>query len=287
MRLFSVAFAIAMLLAPSVAWACAVCGAAEQALPANGAEVAFAGRKRATVDVRGASFVTSDRALRLTEVRVEPSAGAAMGDAAFVSVGLPILHRTMTTGSSRSAEAMLGDLELRVSHTPWRSATRRLTLEAGAKLPTAPVEHDPAGRLLPGDLQPGCSAVVPFVGASLRWSGPLWAAWTSASLLFPVSVRDAPHPGDSFRLSATLQLQPHRTLATRLAVHGRLDTQGELDGAADPRSGGGMVYVAPEIALSPVGDFVVTLGASFPALRAMRAYRPTAPIPFAGLALDF
>jgi hypothetical protein len=287
MRLFSVVLAIGSLLAPSVAWACAVCGAAEQALPANGAEVAFAGRKRAAVDVRGASFTTSESAMRLTEVRVEPSVGAAIGDAAFASVGLPILHRTMTTGSARSAESMVGDLEVRVAHTPWRSATRRLTLEAGAKLPTAPVEHDPAGRLLPGDLQPGCSAVVPFVGASLRWSGPLWAAWTSASLLFPVSVRDAPHPGDSFRLSATLQLQPHRVLATRIAVHGRLDTQGEVDGVADSRSGGGMVHVAPEIALSPVTDLVVTAGASFPAVRAMRAYRPTAPVLFVGLALDF
>ena len=52
----------------SIVLACAVCGAAEQTLPTNGTEVPFEGRKRATVELRAASFETTDRALRVVNV---------------------------------------------------------------------------------------------------------------------------------------------------------------------------------------------------------------------------
>jgi len=58
-------------------------------------------------------------------------------------------------------------------------------------------------------------------------------------------------PGDSLRASFTLQLQPARVLATRLGVHGRLDSTGELDGEPVKRSGGASVFVAPELVASP------------------------------------
>ena len=45
-----------MLLVSSWILACAVCGAGERTLPANGNELAFAGRLRATVDARAAAF---------------------------------------------------------------------------------------------------------------------------------------------------------------------------------------------------------------------------------------
>jgi hypothetical protein len=58
-----VAFSIALL-------ACAVCGAAEKALPSNGTEIAFEGRKRTTLELRAASFET--RRLGGASVHVAP-----------------------------------------------------------------------------------------------------------------------------------------------------------------------------------------------------------------------
>jgi hypothetical protein len=266
---------------------CAVCGSAERGLPANGAEAAFEGRKRATLDVRAASFVTTvapEDGVRVLEVRAEPGASAAIAKDTMIGAGVPVLHRTVDS----QRETILGDVELRATHTLFRTIGRHLSLDGGMKLPTAPIEHDKQGRTLAPDLQPGCSSLVPFLGATYMWSGSLVSAWTSASLLLPVSVREnAPHPGDSTRASATLQLQPTAAFATRLGAFARYDTTGELDGAAVPRSGGAAVHVAPEIVLSPTTDLVLSFGAAFPVVQAMRAYRSTSPVLLASVGWDF
>jgi hypothetical protein len=282
--------------------ACAVCGASERALPANGSEVAFEDRKRATLDLRAAAFrTTTGPEVDVAELRAEPGAEAAVTDRLMLGGSSPVLYRTTNTDvlfaerrgagaigpSPVTREAMLGDVELRATYTAFRAIGRHLSLDGGVKLPTAPVERDAAGRLLAPDLQPGCSSVVPFVGATYLWSGSLASAWTSVSLLMPYSVRSAAHAGDSARASATLQLQPTRVLATRLGVFARYDSTAELEGEAVPRSGGGSVHVAPEIVLSPAEDLVVSFGAAFPLVQGMRAYRSTSPVLLASVGLDF
>ena len=284
-----------MSIAFSFVFACAVCGAGEKTLPTNGAEVAFAGRKRATLELRAASFETTDRALRVAELRAEPGLAMALGPSTILAADVPVLRRSLalegTHAPSATSATIPGDAELRVAHTAWKSApalvTQRLTISAGTKLPTAPLEHDPSGALVPPDLQPGCGSIVPIVGLSYAWTSSLWSAWTSASLLFPVEVRSGSHPGDSLRASFTLQLQPARVLATRLGVFGRLDSTGELDGAPVKESGGASVYVAPEIALSPTQDVVISAGAAFPAVQAMRGYHATSPVLLASIGVDF
>lgn len=184
-----------------VAFACAVCGAAEKTLPANGSEIAFEGRKRATLDLRAASFETRDRSLQVVELRAQPGVAMTFGASTLFAVEVPLLRRTLsldasaaprpvvgtpagpapgssgspgsrstggvTNGATLDTTAMmLGDVELRAAHTPWRSEpgtfTRRFTITAGTKLPTAPLERDPGGALVHPDLQPGCGSVVPF-----------------------------------------------------------------------------------------------------------------------------
>jgi hypothetical protein len=122
---------------------------------------------------------------------------------------------------------------------------------------------------------------------SYSWTSSFWSAWTGASLLFPVEVRDGSHPGDSLRASFTLQLQPARVLATRLGVHGRLDSTGEIDGEPVRRSGGASFFVAPELVASPTQDVVVSIGAAFPMVQEMRGYRATAPVLLASVGVDF
>jgi hypothetical protein len=295
-----------MPLLTSLVLACAVCGAAEKTLPANGAEVPFDGRKRATLELRAASFATRDRALRVVELRAQPGLAVAVGRDTLVGAELPLLRRTLegegpqasglrprAGDESRGTQSNVGvgDLELRATHTAWRSApsmtNRRFTIAGGVKLPTAPLERDPAGNIVHPDLQPGCGSVVPLVGGSYAWISSLWSAWASASLLFPVSVRDGAHPGDSLRGSLGMQLQPSRILATRLSVHGRLDGTGELAGEVVRASGGASVHVAPELVVSPTQDVVLALGASFPLVQEMRGYRATTPVLLASVGVDF
>lgn len=281
------------LASPARAWACAVCGAADRALPASGNEVPFEGRRRATLEGRGAAFASTTSALTVTELRTQPGLSVAANATTMLAADVPLLRRaTVARGDAALAPVetsrwMLGDVELRAAHTAARSATRRLTLGGGVKLPSAPLERDGLGRALPPDLQPGCGAIAPFVSATAAWSSSLVSAWTSAMLLLPVSVRDGPHPGDSLRASATLQLQPGQAFAARVSTLGRLDGTGGFDGEVVKRSGGAAFHLATELVTSPTSDLVISVGASFPVVQAMRGYRATSPVLLASLGWDF
>jgi hypothetical protein len=277
-----------------------VCGAAERTLPTNGAEVPFEGRRRLTLDARVASFMARD-GLRVSEQRIEPAFAVALGADAMVGVLVPVLRRVLrdegagplpgNAAQEGPARVSLGDVEIRGSHLAWRSTgapSRRLTLHAGLKLPTAPTERRASGDFVSPDLQPGCASLVPFVEVSYAWVGTLVSVWASAGLLVPFSVRAAPHPGDSFRAALTLQLQPAAWIATRLGLVGRADTVGQTaEGAAAAGSGGAQVQLVPEIAVSPLRDVVVSVGASFPTVQAMRSYRLAAPVALLGVGVDF
>lgn len=85
-----------MALLTSLLFACAVCGAAEKTLPANGAEVPFDGRKRATLELRAAAFASNDGSLRVAELRAQPGVAAAIGRSTLVGADVPLLRRSLT-----------------------------------------------------------------------------------------------------------------------------------------------------------------------------------------------
>src|SRR4051812_38252360 len=123
-----------MALVTTFVLACAVCGAAEKTLPANGAEVPFDGRKRATLELRAASFATTDRALRIVELRAQPGFAMAIGKDTLVGGEVPLLRRSLreerpqTSGlgppagneTSTKTGMSIGDVDLRATHTAWR-----------------------------------------------------------------------------------------------------------------------------------------------------------------------
>lgn len=274
-----------------------MCGAADRTIPATGNEIAYAGRLRATVDGRASAFAGTATDVRMTELRVVPGAAVALTEAVMLAAEVPILQRTLQARTTAAlapvttSAVRLGDPELRASFLAYRSGpstpSRRLVVFGGAKAPVAPIERDGLGRLVPTDLQPGCGSIVPEIGATFTWSGSLVSFWTSAMLLMPVAVREGPHPGDSLRASATVQLQASSWFAARAGVHGRLDAAGDVDGQIDTRAGGGSVYVAPEIALRPSEGLVVSVGASFPVAQGTRGHRATWPVALVGAAYDF
>jgi len=284
---------LGFLLLPRLAEACAVCGAADKTLPASGNEIAYEGRFRATVDGRAAGYAARYEPMRVTEVRIIPGVSRSIGDSVMLGVDVPLLRRSIasTDGGADVDRMMLGDVEGRVSFLAYRSSPtgngRRLTLHGGVKGPTAPPERDAAGRWVPTDLQPGCGSIVPSVGVTYTMTWSLVSWWASSSLALPISVRDGPHPGDSFRASTSVQIQPTTKLAARVGAHGRLDSAGAIGDEVDKRSGGGALYVAPELVFSPTMDLVVSAGASFPMLQGTRGHLATSPIALLGVGYDF
>lgn len=270
----------------SLTLACAVCGAADKTLPTNGAETPFDGRKRATLELRAASFETNDRVLGVTELRAEPGFAMAVTRDVIVGAELPILERSLRRDDeTRNTE--LGDAEVRATFTAWRGDRSRVLLTTALKLPTAKSERDPSGALVPPDLQPGCGSLVPVLDARYVWTQTIWSVWASASLVFPISIRAEAHPGDSLRSSLGIQVQPLVHFAARVSVSGRLDGTGELEGETVRASGGAAVFVAPEVIFNPYSDVVLGVGASFPVVQEMRAYKTTAPVMMASAGVDF
>ncbi len=280
--------------------ACAACAAADPTLPSAGAEQPYAGRVHASADLR----VTSSRALgyeareiSVAERRFDFGLAYAPTSDLLLDAKLPLYQRSLVDlgDGTRAARFGVGDAELTASYLVWKSAPgktrRRFGLVLGAKAPTAPTEDAPArGAVtapLPASLQPGCASIVAELGAYYVVARGAWSFQSSTMILMPFAVRDAPHTGDSLRATTTVQLQPTRAFAARLGALGRVDGAGEYGESDDPSSGGALGYVSTEIVVSPAEDLVLTAGAFFPALQALRGTHREAPIGVLGAAYDF
>jgi hypothetical protein len=184
-------------------------------------------------------------------------------------------------------------VETRVQLEAWAArystVRRRLVLFFGTKVPTAPVQSDASGALLPSVLQPGCSSVVPLLGAAYVVAHAPWSWTASGTLLLPFVVReDAPHSGNSLRASLIGQWQPLRWLGARGGLLGRLDGGGLLaDGQSDPSSGGFVGYVSADALVSPATDLVLSVGGMVPVVQAWRGEHHEGPILAASAAYDF
>jgi hypothetical protein len=212
----------------------------------------------------------------------------------LVSAALPTIRRTIEDRDGQtSRELTLGDAELRASSIVYDtgiSGVRRMVLVfGGSKFPTAPLQTDAHGVVLPVALQPGCGSIVPILGASfVALKSPLTFV-ASTSFFLPFSVRDGPHAGDSWRTSMTLQFQPPKSkVATRFGISTRLDQAGALeDQTVDPNSGGLVVYASGEILVSPATDLVLGVGFFAPALQVLHGNERESTIAMATASYDF
>jgi hypothetical protein len=293
-RVAAVAVAIALTGAARMGAACAVCSADDPTMTASGAEQPFAHRLRIDVEalVGGVGEAAADgRWLALDDRRLSVTAAYAPSRDVLVSLVVPTLDRTLYDGATHSTTLSLGDVDLRVYDVAWRRdgrTRRRFAFLAGGRAPTAPVERDTEGAPLPVELQPGCSSIVPYVGAAYVAERGMLSTQLSAVIALPFSVRNAPHAGDSLRMSAWIQAQPARSFATRFGVRARLESTGELaPGAPDFNSGGFAGYVTSDIVVSPAEDVVVSVGAAFPVLQAWLGEHRETAIASAQIAYDF
>jgi hypothetical protein len=275
---------------------CAVCATADPMVDAPGDERSFVGRLRTTLDARmgGSSAADPDgMSVAVVDRRLEGTLAWAPSASVLLSLGVPVLERTIASNGQDLDRASLGDVEARVQAVAWADeyarVRRRFVLFAGTKLPTAPLQADATGALLPSVLQPGCSSIVPLLGVAYTMSRAPWSFMASGAVLLPFVVRQAaPHAGDSLRASFVGQWQPIRWLGARAGLQGRLDGGGLLaDGDPDPSSGGFVGYGSAEALVSPVSDLVLSLGGLVPVLQAWRGEHHEGPILAASAAYDF
>jgi hypothetical protein len=287
-------FAFAAFAGP--ARACAVCATADPTLTPPESGSAFRNRLLTTLDVREGS--ASAGGVRVDDRRLELAATYAPTATLLMTLAVPALYRGISTGAGTGQSATdidrasLGDVELRVrtvrSRTLAGGARQRFGVLAVLKGPTAPLQADGTGALLPSVLQPGCSSIVPAAGMDYAIAHGQWSGYGSISLWLPIPVRAAPHAGDSLRAGARVQWQPLHVLALRAGPSVRLDTAGELaGGGTDPNSGGLIAYAAGELVASLATDFVVEVGALYPALQLLRGDHHEGPIAMASLSYDF
>lgn len=270
-----------------IVFLCAVCGASDPTLPVAGAEASFKNRVRVTTDIRAASFRSIQDSTRVDEGRLELWPSWSPAEDFTVSAGVPVVLRSMGAGT----ETVMGDVELRATAQLWQakpsSIRQRLSAFAGFKGPTAPIQKDATGKPLPTDLQPGCGSIVTLAGGWYSIGKGMWTLIASAQVLLPTPVREGPHPGMSFRSGLVGQFQPSKTIGFRLGAHGRYDTSGAIGPMTDPNSGGAVLFVVPELVISPVKDLVFTAGASFPAAQDLKGYRVIGPVALFTASYDF
>lgn len=276
------------------AWACAVCAAADPTINAPGAEQPFHRRLRLSLEllVGAVREGTPDaRVLQVADQRLALTASYAPVRDLLVSVVVPGLHRSLSGSGENADTLVLGDLDLRAYGTAWRGTgawRRSFGLLGGMKLPTAPLQEDSRGLSLPAELQPGCSSLVPYLGASYSLGRGIWSGQLSVSVYLPFSIRTAPHPGYSLRAVSWVQAQPFRVLATRVGLSTRVDATGELSpGVADLNSGGLIGYVTTDVLVSPVTDLVLSVGALFPVAQALLGTHREGTIASARIGYDF
>jgi hypothetical protein len=288
---FLLALAAALLVSAPAghALACATCAAGDPMADAPSTESMrpFEGRSRAGMDAR-VGRVRVD-GITVAEERVELEASHAPTRALLVSVGVPALRRTIASSDGALTPMSLGDVEARgaVTVTSDLASRGRFAIVGGLRFPTAPVQHDAGGRALPSPLQPGCSALVPFAGASWARGGRGWLFLASGMLLLPYAVRDAPHAGEGLRASAALQIELTRAVAWRAGTALRLDAAGE-DGQRTEQSSGGFVgYATGELVVAPLTDLALSLGMYVPAVQALRGAHKELGVATFSAAYDF
>jgi hypothetical protein len=293
---FFFAVFLALLSSSNLALACATCSAGDPSLSASGSEKPFESRKRISLDLRATKSSAND--IDVSEQRLELRADFALSQSFLISAALPTIHRSIENRDGAiSRELTLGDAELRASAIAYDSGISRLRrmvlVFGGSKFPTAPLQTDAHGVVLPVALQPGCGSIVPILGAALVASASPLTFTASTSFYLPFSVHDGPHAGDSWRTSFTLQFQPAKSkVATRFGVSSRLDQAGLLsndgDGAiVDPNSGGLVVYGSGEIIVSPANDLVLGVGFFAPAIQLLRGNERESTIAMATASYDF
>ncbi len=262
------------------AQACASCGCGDPTLTTLGTGKPFAGRLRGSL---GLSYRTDAigqarvNRVELEEERLDASIAWAPLPSWFLAVTLPVVRKQVTyVNLEQRTRLSLGDVELRNKFFVFQdrdfSPRHLVAVEAGLKLPTAPLERDTQGNLLPLEVQAGTGSFDPIGGVSYALFQLPWSGYLSATGTYPTKGIEGSRASRSLRTTLAAQYQPMNLLALRLGLDTRLDGRAREDGRPEPDSGGFIAYVSPSVLLSPLVDLILMAGVQVPVFNALDGY---------------
>jgi hypothetical protein len=207
----------AMLVAPSIARACATCACGDPTITTMGSEKPFAGRLRLSAEVRRRAETIDG--VDVADHRLILAAAYAPWSRLVLAAELPLVWRD---GPSTSA-AGPGDAALRgklfVLAAGQGTARHLLAVTGGVKLPTAPRRAD--GE--PVALEPGTGSLDPELGLGYGFFAYPWSVQASASAIRPIGGWDDSEPAPALRSSLAVQYQPSWALGFGLGVDARVE----------------------------------------------------------------
>lgn len=282
---------LALLVATTVAHACAACACGDPTLTTMGVEKPFAGRVRlgSTVQARWETQPVVRGVQRWAdEARLELAATWAPADWVIGSLVVPLVTAA-EHGTDRSERrgTGLGDVEVQTRFVVVRDRTRRHLAgpTAGLALPTTTPVYDEAA-LAPLDAQPGTGAWAPSLGV---WYGGFLGAW---SVFASTAVRTSTtgwgglRPGLAALGTVATQWQPHPVVAARVGVDVRAATPDRIDERIDPSTGGWVVQATPALTVAPTTDVLLLASVGVPVAQALGDGATEGPTVRVGVIVD-
>jgi hypothetical protein len=283
-RAACVLVALIVLGAARDAIACATCGCADPTLTAVGVEKPYKNRLRLAVDERVGVGSDGDGPTyeRKISSRSQLSLAYTPHPRITLAATLPFIGTDLSTHTSHTAFAGLGDLELQgrvvVARDRSFAPHHLLWLVAGVKTPTGPRLHDAQGFPYPDDDQPGSGSWDPLGGATYAWFGGTMSVFTTALLRYPTAGPRGYRFGQSVYSSTNLQLQPWNRVALQLGVNFHYAWPDHLQNDADvPNTGGFVGSLNPAVLVNVWRDLLVRVAVDVPVVQALNGTQSFGP----------
>lgn len=275
--------------------ACGTCGCGDPTLTAFGTEKPFAGRLRASLEVRYRSEELGRARIdqiSMREGRMDAHLAWAPHERAFLLVTVPLVHRSVSyVNGAQSTLTGLGDVELRfkgfVAQDTPTFPTHLLAVSAGIRAPTAPLRRETDGAYLPMEMQVGTGSWDPLLGLSYAYFPRPWSLYASVQGSTPLRGTASFRASPSLRASLSVQRQFSLRVALRLGLDTRTDAKSFEGGQAERDSGGFIGFVSPEALLGITTDLLLVLSLRVPVVHALSGYHREHPIGGVSLSYDF
>lgn len=275
--------------------ACATCGCGDPTLTGLGTEKPYQNRVRGSVDVRHRTDSIGAEGLdriRVSEQRVDATLAWAPSSRAFLQLTVPTLRRTVRYESLAETNSYgLGDVDLRAKFFVLQDADftpRHLfSVLAGVKVPTAKRQFDPNGAALPVEAQPGTNSFDPLLGIAYAYFPRPWSFYASAFATMPARGTSDFRASPSARATLSGQYQFAPAFAVRVNADTRFDLKAYENGDAEADSGGAVLFVSPEVLVTPFTDLTLFAAFRYPVVNALLGQHKEGPVINAGVAYDF
>jgi hypothetical protein len=270
LRLAAAALVASVVLAPTVARACSVCGCGDPLVLA-GDSMPVANTLRFALEYEyltatARSDDEPDRTESLTQMTLRPVVVYSPFSWANLVLQVPLVRKewalsaTSTADTENATPMGLGDIDLGLRVFVWDATSVRamrrqnLALTAGTSFPTGKDDVTSAdGERIDQHAQLGTGAWGPYVGALYAFHQDPWNFFVSVSGRFRTTNSYGYRFGDALLWSAQLRFRVVEPFALQLGVAGRYAGQDRSAGVLQENTGGLVVSAVPGLAWNVSG----------------------------------